>query len=446
MNRFSINISLRVILLTITLTAAIWLYMHAMPPLAFLLVPLILMQLYGIYHYLNRINRKLTLFLESIRYEDFSIRFSADNKLGKSFSMLNHQFNEVLEAFRQTRAEKEANLKYIDTIVQHISIGVLSFDAEGKIELINPAAFRLMGIYRLRNISELKTMHPGLAELLMELSSGNKTLYATRQEQQLSIHAATVRLQGRLIKLISIQNIHSELQKKELEAWQNLTKILRHEIMNSVTPIVSLIGTMQEIVDLDIAPGAEHKEGIADLREALQTVESRSKGIMNFVNAYRDYTTLPQPQFTSVNVKMLVNSVSSLFQADMKQAGIQFSLEVDAENMEIHADVSQLQMVLINLVKNAMDALEQTPRATISMKLYLNSIQQICIEITDNGPGIDRDAMNKIFIPFFTTKKKGSGIGLSLSQQIIQMHGGQLKVMSPGINGNGTTFYILLNT
>ncbi|MBO9731848.1 MAG: GHKL domain-containing protein [Chitinophaga sp.] len=446
MNRFSVNIGLRVILLAFTLTATIWLYMHTMQPLAFLLSPLVLVQLYGIYHYLNRINRKLTLFLESIRYEDFSIRFSADNKLGKSFSMLNHQFNEVLEAFRQTRAEKEANLKYIDTIVQHISIGVLSFDTEGKIELINPAAFRLMGIYRLRNIHELKTVHPGLAELLMELPSGNKTLYATRQEQQLSIHAATVRLQGRLIKLISIQNIHSELQKKELEAWQNLTKILRHEIMNSVTPIVSLIGTMQEIVDLDIAPGAQHQEGISDLREALQTVESRSKGIMNFVNAYRDYTTLPQPQFTSVNVKTLVTSVSSLFQADMKQAGIRFIVEIDAENMEIHADVSQLQMVLINLVKNAMDALEQTTDATIYLKLYLNNAQQISVEVTDNGPGIDTDAMNKIFIPFFTTKKKGSGIGLSLSQQIIQMHGGQLKVISPGVNGNGTTFYILLNT
>ena len=445
MNRFSINISLRVALLTISLAAAIWLYMQGMRPLAFLLVPLIAMQLYGIHYYLNRINRKLTLFLESIRYEDFSIRFSADNKMGKSFRMLNHQFNEVLEAFRQTRAEKEANLKYIDTIVQHISIGVLSFDTEGKIELINPAAFRLMGIYRLRNIHELKAIHPGLVELLMELPSGKKTLYATRQEQQLSIHAATVRLQGRLIKLISIQNIHSELQKKELEAWQNLTKILRHEIMNSVTPIVSLIGTMQEIVDFDIAPNSAHTEGISDLREALQTVESRSRGLMNFVNAYRDYTPLPQPPFTNVNVKSLVTTVSSLFQADMKLAGIDFHVETELESTEIHADISQLQMVLINLVKNAMDALEHTPQAAISLKLYLN-LQQICIEITDNGPGIDKDAMNKIFIPFFTTKKKGSGIGLSLSQQIIQMHGGQLKVMSPGVNGNGTTVDILWNT
>ncbi|MCW3462198.1 sensor histidine kinase [Chitinophaga nivalis] len=446
MNRFSINIGLRVILLFFTMGTSLWLYMHAVPPLALLLLPLVFLQLYNIYYYLNRINRKLTLFLESIRYEDFSIRFSADNKLGKSFSMLNHQFNEVLEAFRQTRAEKEANLKYIDTIVQHISIGVLSFDTTGKIELINPAAFRLLSIYRLRNLSELKNAHPGLEELLLELQAGTQILYATRQGQQLSIHAATVRLQGRLVKLISIQNIHAELQKKELDAWQNLTKILRHEIMNSVTPIVSLIGTMKEIVDLDIAPGATNTEGIMDLREALQTVESRSKGIMNFVNAYRDYTTLPQPLFTNVSVKTLVNSVSHLFQADLKQANIRFSLEVDAENMEIYADVSQLQMVLINLVKNAIDALEFTADAAISMRVYLNSGQQVCIEVTDNGPGIDEDAMNKIFIPFFTTKKKGSGIGLSLSQQIIQLHGGQLKVMSPGHDGNGTTFYVLLNT
>lgn len=446
MNRFSINISLRVLLLTATIAAAAWFWFAGMKPLTLLLTPFILVQMYAMYYYLNRINRKLTLFLESIRYEDFSIRFSADNKPGKSFTMLNQQFNEVLEAFRQTRAEKEANLKYIDTIVQHISIGVLSFDQDGKIELINPAAFRLLGIYRLRYIQELKTVHPGLAELLSELPSGNKTLYATRQEQQLSINAATVRLQGRLIKLISIQNIHSELQKKELEAWQNLTKILRHEIMNSITPIVSLISTMQEIVDLDIAPTAQNNEGIADLREALQTVESRSKGIMNFVNAYRDYTTLPQPQFTIVNVKTLLTSIGSLLQAEMKQAGIQLNIDVEVDTIETHADISQLQMVLINLVKNAMDALEHTSNPQIDIRLYLNNAQQMAIEITDNGPGIDADAMNKIFIPFFTTKKKGSGIGLSLSQQIIQLHGGQLKVSSPGVNGNGTTFYILLPT
>jgi two-component system nitrogen regulation sensor histidine kinase NtrY len=444
LNRFSVNILLRLLLLAATMAGGMWLWYNAIPAMAFVLIPVIVIQIIGIYHYLNRVNRKLTLFLESIRYEDFSIRFSADNKLGKSFQALNHQFNEVLEAFRQTRAEKEANLKYIDTIVQHINIGVLSFDMEGKIELINPAAFRLLGIYRLRNIGELKTLHPGLADLLMGLHSGNKILYRTQQEQQLSIHAATVRLQGRLVKLISLQNIHSELQQKELEAWQNLTKILRHEIMNSVTPIVSLIGTMREIVDLDIAPDMQHPEAIADLREALETVESRSKGIMNFVNAYRDYTTLPKPQFTTVNVKTLINSVSNLLQPELKQAGISYHENIQSNTMELHADIAQLQMVLINLVKNAMDALEARQQPVIHLNAFINNLQQICIEVTDNGPGIDSDAMDKIFIPFFTTKKKGSGIGLSLSQQIIQLHGGQLKVSSP--NEKGTTFYILFNT
>ena len=442
MNRFSLNILLRILLLILTITAGCWLWWSGYQLVVLLVVPLLLMQVFALYHYLNRVNRKLTLFLEAIRYEDFSIRFSADNKLGKSFSALNHQFNEVLEAFRQTRAEREANLKYIDTIIQHISIGILSFDGDGKIELINPAAFRLMGIYRLRYLDELKNAHPQLSELLQELPAGHKTLYATQNGQQLSIHAASVRLQGRFVKLISLQNIHSELQKKELEAWQNLTKILRHEIMNSVTPIVSLIGTMQEIVEHDIPVNSAQTEAVDDLKEALETIESRSKGIMNFVNAYRDYTTLPKPQFTNINLKQLINSVSNLLQSDIRAAGITYTAHVSPDNIEIHADETQLQMVLINLIKNAMDALEHTEKPRIQVKGAMGNAQQIIIEVTDNGPGIEPEAQERIFIPFFTTKKKGSGIGLSLSQQIIQMHGGQLKVASPP--EKGTTFYVLL--
>lgn len=441
MNRFSVNILLRLVLFIATVAAGFALWQAGYPLLIWLVAPFLIAQVVSLYHYLNRVNRKLTLFLEAIRYEDFSIRFSADNKLGKSFAALNHQFNEVLEAFRQTRAEREANLKYIDTIIQHISIGIFSFDADGKIELINPAAFRLLGIYRLRYIDELKNVHPDLAQLLLALPAGQKTLYATQNGQQLSIHAASVRLQGRLVKLISLQNIHAELQQKELEAWQNLTKILRHEIMNSVTPIVSLIGTMRDIVQYDLVATDEQNSAVEDLREALETIESRSKGIMNFVNAYRDYTTLPKPQFTTLNLKQLLNSISNLLVADMKAAGIKYRWHVSPDNIEIHADETQLQMVLINLIKNAMDALEHTDEPLISVKGSFNG-QQVIIEITDNGPGIDPDAQEKIFIPFFTTKKTGSGIGLSLSQQIIQMHGGQLKLSS--IPEKGTTFYVLL--
>lgn len=441
MNRFSVNILLRILLMILTIAAGSWLWFNNYQLVLILVIPIMLSQVYSLYYYINRVNRKLTLFLEAIRYEDFSIRFSADNKLGKSFSELNQQFNEVLEAFRQTRAEREANLKYIDTIIQHISIGILSFDSDGKIELINPAAFRIMGIYRLRYLDELKNAHPHLAELLRDLPAGNKTLYATQNGQQLSILAATVRLQGRFVKLISLQNIHSELQQKELEAWQNLTKILRHEIMNSVTPIVSLIGTMQDIVEHDIP---EQTEAMDDLKEALDTIEGRSKGIMNFVNAYRDYTTLPKPQFEDINLKQLIHTVGNLLMPALREKGITYRAHVSPDNIIIHADDEQLQMVLINLIKNAMDALEHTDQPLITVKGTMGNASQVIIEISDNGPGIEEEAQEKIFIPFFTTKKTGSGIGLSLSQQIIQMHGGQLKVVSPP-GGKGTTFFVLLN-
>ncbi|HEY0271654.1 MAG TPA: ATP-binding protein, partial [Chitinophaga sp.] len=429
MNRFTLYVILRVALLTATIVLGAWLWMTVTPVLGLLFAALLGAELYYLVFYITRVNRKLTLFLESIRYGDFSIRFSADNRLGASFTALNQQFNEVMEAFRQTRAEKEANLKYIDTIIQHISIGVLSFDAAGKIELINPAAFRFLGIYRLRNIMELKNSHPNLSELLLELASGKKILYQTQNGQQLSIHATAISLQGRAIKLLSIQNIHAELQQKELESWQNLARILRHEIMNSITPIVSLIGTMQEIVDVDITPVTPAHEAVADLQEALSTIENRSKGIMNFVNAYRDYTTLPAPQFTVISVKTLVSDVYQLLLPALRNAGIGVTLSVQTD-VEVHADISQLQMVLINLVKNAMDALEHTQNPSISIATSLQNGQQVVISVADNGPGIDEEALDKIFIPFFTTKRTGSGIGLSLSQQIIQLHNGQLKVSS----------------
>jgi len=431
--------------MVLTISAGTWAAFSHMPLLVLLFLVLLIVQTYQMHHFATRVNRKLSLFLEAIRYEDFSVRFSADNKLGESFKALNMQFNEVLEAFRQTRADREANLKYIDTIIQHVSVGVLSFDADGKIELINPAAFRLLGIYRLRYLAELGSTYPDLPGLLHEIPAGSKFLYPTPNGQQLSINATTVRLQGRFVKLISIQNIHGELQRKELEAWQNLTKILRHEIMNSITPIVSLIGTMKEIVDLDLVPAVPGgNEAVIDLQEALQTIENRSKGIMNFVNAYRDYTTLPKPVFTFVRLDNLLNTISNLLYSEIKGKGISFRLQIEAPNTEIRADQAQMQMVLINLVKNAMDALEHTENPKIEVKGFINSSQQICIAIIDNGPGIEQEALQKIFIPFFTTKKKGSGIGLSLSQQIIQMHGGQLKVESPP--GEGTSFYILLNT
>ncbi|RFS15649.1 PAS domain-containing sensor histidine kinase [Emticicia sp. C21] len=440
MRHFAIGIIWRVGILSVILMGLVYFFLQGQWSAVGLFSILVALIFFWIFTYTTSINRKLARFFESVRYSDFTVKFRSDNKLGKSFEEVNQQFNGVLEAFRQARAEKEANLHYINTIVQHVNVGLLSYDSSGNIELINNAAFRILNIYRLRNINELaKTSHSGLFDILNDISSGSKALYQTSNEKQISINAATVSLRGRVIKLISLQNIQSELQQKELEAWQNLTKVLRHEIMNSVTPIVSLASTMREIIELDLSAKDDIQETVADLKEALFTIENRSKGIMNFVNAYREFTSIPKPKFEETNSKDLIAQVLNLVQPQLKEK--QVTLKTDfKEDFELLADTEQIEMVLINIIKNGVEAVENRLNPQIRIRTYEIDEQRI-IEIADNGSGIEPEALEKIFIPFYTTKKTGSGIGLSLSRQIMQMHGGNLKVSSKV--GEGSKFLII---
>ncbi len=440
MKHFSIGILWRLIVLTLFLAIIVYFISEKQWLLAGFALLLAGGMFFSIFTYVTSVNRKLARFFESVRYSDFAVKFRADNKLGKSFEEVNQQLNGVLDAFRQARAEKEANLHYINTIVQHVNVGLLSFDATGNIKLINNAAFRTLGIYRLRNISELNnSTHTGLHEILKNLASGSKTLYTSPNEQQIIINSTVVSLRGHLINLVSLQNIQSELQEKELDAWQNLTKVLRHEIMNSVTPIVSLASTMREIIEVDLSDKTEIKETVDDLREALQTIENRSKGIMNFVNAYREFTTIPKPVFKETTAKALLNHLLNLVQPQFKAKGIKLNTEFKSD-FSLLVDTEHIEMVLINIVKNAIEAVEAKLNPAINIRTYQADNQRI-IEISDNGSGIEPEALEKIFIPFYTTKKTGSGIGLSLSRQIMQMHGGNLKVSSRV--GEGSRFLVI---
>jgi len=440
MRHFAIGILWRVGILSIVLMGLVYFFLQDQWSAVGLFGILVALIFFWIFNYTTSINRKLARFFESVRYSDFTVKFRSDNKLGKSFEEVNQQFNGVLEAFRQARAEKEANLHYINTIVQHVNVGLLSYDSSGNIELINNAAFRILNIYRLRNINELaKTAHAPLYDILENIPSGSKALYQTSNEKQISINAATVSLRGRVIKLISLQNIQAELQQKELEAWQNLTKVLRHEIMNSVTPIVSLASTMREIIELDLSEKEDIQETVSDLKEALFTIENRSKGIMNFVNAYREFTSIPKPKFVETSSKEVISQVLNLVQPQLKEKEV--ALKTDfKEDFELMADTEQIAMVLINIIKNAAESVENRLNPQVKIRTYELDEQKI-IEIADNGSGIEPEALEKIFIPFYTTKKTGSGIGLSLSRQIMQMHGGNLKVSSKV--GEGSKFLII---
>jgi two-component system, NtrC family, nitrogen regulation sensor histidine kinase NtrY len=433
-NDFRFRVGLRVVLLGLVM--ALFVFMISRPNMIFaaaLTCLIIIGLLVELYRFTSQTNRKLTRFLESVKYSDFLSGFANDNKLGKSFRELNTAFNEVLEAFRNTRTEKEEHWQYLNTIVQQVRTGIISFDPEGKVELMNTNAKRFIGIASLKNINELVDTNPKLYQALMEVQSGKSTLYKSGNEYLLTLQATELRIRGNTVKLVTLQNIQNELQKQELDAWQNLTRVLRHEIMNSITPISSLTSTLREILDHDMTKTGDHyelqTEGAEDLREGLTTIENRSKGLIKFIDAYREYTSLPQPKIKSIRVKDLLEKVAQFMRPELKKTPIQFGYHCESEYITIQGDEEMIEQVLINLIKNAMEALNHVddPRIELNGRVSDNIVQ---IEVIDNGSGIIPEAIERIFIPFFTTKKTGSGIGLALSRQIMQMHNGSLTVKS----------------
>ncbi len=400
---------------------------------ALLTAIIIVFQLVDIFRFVSQTNRKLTRFLESVKYSDFVSGFTADNKLGKSFKDLNLAFNEVLEAFRKARSEKEEHWQYLNSVVQQVRTGILSFDTEGNIQLINTNARKFIGTNSLQNIDDLVRINPGLHHILKTVRPGRSELYRASEALYLTIQCTDLRIRGADVKLVTLQNIQPELQKQELEAWQNLTRVLRHEIMNSITPISSLTSTLREILDHDLEQKNSHyelkSEAAEDLKEGLNTIESRSKGLIKFIDAYREYTSLPQPKMTLVRLKDVIEKVAKFMRPELKKAHIDFQCECKSDSLTIQADAEMIEQVLINLMKNAVEALSEAPHPRISLIGEYDG-SAVLIQVSDNGPGIIGEAVDRIFVPFYTTKRTGSGIGLSLSRQIMQMHNGSLTVQS----------------
>lgn len=433
-NDFRFRVAFRVTLIGLSMSLLV--YMVARPNMIFaagLTALIIVIQLLELFRFTSQTNRKLTRFLESIKYSDFISGFASDNKLGKSFRELNTSFNEVLEAFRKARSEKEENWQYLNTIVQQVRTGILSFDGDGAIQLMNANAKRFIGITNLKNINELKAKDSKLYLALTETEPGKSTLHKAGNEFFLTIQATELRIRGNTIKLVTLQNIQTELQKQELEAWQNLTRVLRHEIMNSITPISSLTSTLRDILDTELIKKEEHyelkNEGADDLREGLSTIESRSKGLIKFIDAYREYTSLPTPTIKTVRLKDLLEKVTLLMKPELRKTTIDFICTCESEYLTIQIDEEMIEQVLINLLKNAIEALGDQINGKIEL-LGKYTDSGVIIDVSDNGPGIIKEALSRIFVPFFTTKKTGSGIGLALSRQIMQLHNGFLTVLS----------------
>ncbi len=399
---------------------------------------LIVYQTYALIRYVEKTNLDLTHFLEAVRNEDFTQSFIGAG-LGRSFNQLRAAYNEVLNVLQQARSEREEHYRYLQTVVQHVGVGLICFQPNGKVELINTAAQRILKMARLRNINELESFSKDLADTLLRLKAGEKKMVKVEHNGErlhLAIYATELRMRGHRYTLVTIQNIQSELEEKEMEAWQNLVRVLTHEIMNSITPISSLASTANDLLKPSADSGAQNlgeeikPEVISDIQEAVQTIQKRSEGLLHFVDNYRKITRIPKPNFQIVPVAELFERVQNLLRAQMDEANIEFSIYMEQETLELTADPELVEQVLINLLLNAIQALENQSNARIELIAKMDGSGRPLIQVKDNGPGILEEVQEKIFIPFFTTRQEGSGIGLSLARQIMRLHRGTVSVQS----------------
>lgn len=382
--------------------------------------------------------------LSAINFDEASQTFKTNSNEKDAYQHCK-KLNEALTASKLTRRERDSDYQFFRNIVQHVGIGLLTFKKDGAVQIINSAARKLLRVGQIQNISQLNDNSPTLVEAFQKLKTGGRELINLKigdDTVQLSVFAIELTLRGEEIKLISMSNIQSELEEKEMEAWQNLVRVLTHEIMNSVTPISSLAVTVEEELQKQLkAPAPEiKKDELEDMHLSLQTISRRSAGLIRFVKEFRSLTQVPQPRLGEIALRPLLEEMAVLHKKELSDRGIALLTKTEPVELTALADKNMIEQVLINLIKNAIQAFDEQTDKRIELSAFTSDKGRPVILVKDNGPGIDPEALEKVFIPFFSTKKTGSGIGLSLSRQIMRVHEGRITVKSN--LGEGTEFLL----
>lgn len=383
----------------------------------------------------QRSNRELCRFLGAIRNDDYQQSF-AGGPLDSSFAELGGAFEEAMARFRQTRLDREAQRLYLEALVEHVPVAILSLRDGGEIELINSAARRLLNAPVSLRLEQLVEFGAAFQRDIAQSRASQRAVTRIDVdgiERRLILSTTQLVVVGAPVRLITLEDIQSELDSSELRAWQDMAQVLSHEIMNSLTPIASLARTADEMVADLVAGTAASDEALGDLEDAVRTLSRRSDGLMRFVSSYRQFTQMPPPTLRLLALSEYFARLERLLVSEWQGRGVDIHIVSPADGLTIMADDSLLDQALINLVKNAVDAASASDRPQVWLEARLSERGRPIIEVGDNGPGVDESLSESIFLPFFTTKSTGSGIGLALARQVMLMHGGAITATSrPG--------------
>ena len=428
--------------LFLLMAAAAWLLVNKNYFYAGLLVPELLFLMYLIYQMLKKAQEEVQEFVESIHYRDFSRHFNV-KQAPSELQLLRKGFNDINSTFKVISKEKETQYQYLQKILELVDTGIISYEtASGEMNWMNDTFKKMMEIPYLKTIHSLQKRDAHLYEAVLSIRPGETTIASiTKENSQVKILLAATMFQtdGKINKLIAFQNINEALDETEAKAWQKLLSVMTHEIMNSVAPISSLAATLKSRLLQNASLSHSHNGDRDDLELGLETIQRRSEGLLKFAETYRNLNKITTLHLKKVFVREMFENLQTLMQPTLDQKNIELEVILKEPGLMAAVDVNLIEQVLINLVLNALEAVKEKPNP----RIVLSSLQEnnkLFIKVADNGGGISTELLDKIFIPFFSTKKTGSGVGLSLCKQIMLLHKGNIQVQSR--EGEGSVFIL----
>jgi signal transduction histidine kinase len=444
--RYEISLTIRVVLLLVSITAAAYCIVTGKYSLLIFALLVLVFQIFNFIQFINKTNIELTQFIEAVQYRDFSLQFTEKNA-PVSVRQLRRAFNQINSTFKQLSSEREEQYQYLQKILELVDTGILSYNQNGEVGWINESFKRMMNVPYLKNISSLEKRDNAVYQAIMSLENGDSQLVKINQKQVLL--AKTTFLNDEIkTHLIAFQNVNEAIEDTEAQAYQKLLRVMTHEIMNSVAPIASLAETMESAIarrkgKMEIGEmgfRGKSDDDFDDISLGISTIRKRSENLLKFADTYRQLAKVSMTSFSEFYVRDLFEGVEILLENQLERHNIEFDVVIKDFNMTIEGDMVLIEQVLINLIINAIDAVKEQSSPTITLATHRNQEENVIIEVQDNGMGMSAELIDKIFVPFFTSKANGSGIGLSLSKQIMTLHKGSIVVHST--EGKGSIFQL----
>ena len=394
----------------------------------------------------NRTNRILGSFLSHVNEKDPTLHYSA-GFVEKNFKGLNEALENLLIEFKENRIDLEVQAQYLETILDNVSTGIICFDDKGMVRTMNRSAGDLLEVKRINSLSDLDQAHAVMGSRILGMRPGDQITESIKIKGgtvHLSMHSTQMKLKKEVIHIVALNDITNQMEEQEISSWKKLIRVINHEIMNSMTPIITLSMAIRK----KLANGKQvkltkelTKEALEDAIQGASIIEERSMGLVDFIERYKKLTGLPPMKTDRFPAGELMGKMDQLFQRELSEKGIQL-IRPEKCKIELNADQQMLEQVLINLLKNSLVAVRNTNDPEIELFCYRDGEMHICLSVRDNGEGIPKDRLDQVFVPFYTTREEGSGIGLSLCRQIIRSHNGRIHIES--VPGEGTRVVITL--